>query len=90
MDDKKREIRFRDTKDIKVRSGKDSVILLKTKSDERVTVGPSAGEEFGRSLIEEYKRWINENTDKEASVEFVSYDIPFLKWGKYVIEFHED
>ncbi|MBS3782784.1 MAG: hypothetical protein KGY68_09305 [Candidatus Thermoplasmatota archaeon] len=90
---RKEKLRFSDIDDILVPSKEDSAVIVKTKKDGddgRVILGPGTGGKYGRSLIEEYKRWINENTDKEASVEFVRYDIPFLKWGKYVIEFHED
>lgn len=89
-DGRKEKLRFNDIDDIYVPSQEDSGIIVTTKDAERVIVGPGTGGKYGRSLIEEYKRWINENTDKEASVEFVSYDIPFVKWGKYVIDLNED
>ncbi len=87
---RKEKLRFNDIDDISVPSQEDSGIIVTTKGDERVILGPGTGGKYGRSLIEEYKRWINENTDKEASVEFVSYDMPFVKWGKYVIDPNED
>lgn len=91
-DGMKEKIRFSDIEDISVPSQEDSAVIVKTKKDGddgRVILGPGTGGKYGRSLIELYKRWIEENTDKEASVEFVSYDIPLLDWGKYVIDLNE-
>ncbi|MGM0405145.1 MAG: hypothetical protein ACQEQM_03280 [Thermoplasmatota archaeon] len=88
-DGRKEKLRFSDIKDISVPSQEDSAVIVKTKKegdDGKVILGPGTGGRYGRSLIESYKRWIDENTDKKVSVEFVSYDIPFPDWGEYVIK----
>ncbi|MFO7791710.1 MAG: hypothetical protein R6W73_01845 [Candidatus Saliniplasma sp.] len=88
-DGSKEKLRFSDIGDISVPSQEDSAVIVKTKKegdDGKVILGPVTGGKYGRSLIESYKRWIEENTEKKVSVEFVSYDIPFPDWGEYVIK----
>ncbi|MFW5945321.1 MAG: hypothetical protein ACOCTN_00405, partial [Candidatus Natronoplasma sp.] len=79
---------FKDITKIVSYSCKDSGILIDTVEENERSLGPGLGGDFGKSLLDAYAQWINENTEKKASVIYEDFGIGFIRTGKYLVEYH--
>ncbi|MGM0406324.1 MAG: hypothetical protein ACQEQM_09325 [Thermoplasmatota archaeon] len=78
-------IRFADIKQMTAGQNSKGPIVVTLKNGREISSGPGVGEEFGRSMLEEFVRWTNENTDKYAEVEMKDISsIPEVR--KFVVE----